>query len=421
MSRRVSHHHYTVGDVLSYVRMVLDGSVAMRSAVRVAEILSALWKLPLGRPQWSTVRLWLMRLGHYKLTRPKEQADDWVWLIDHSVQIGPQKCLLILGIRLRQLPAAGECLRYDDLEPIELLPVETSTKQIVCEQLEGATAKTGVPRAILDDHGADLHGGVDLFRQAHPQTIEIYDVKHKAACLLKRRLKRDPRWAEFSRQVGQTKFQVQQTELAFLVPPSQRSKARYMNLDTLIRWGAGTLRVLDERPESVLTHCSVERLEEKFDWLRAYREALRDWSEFVSVIDTVLDFVREEGLYVGAGGDLKETLQALYLGPAGRRFAEGLQAFVRDESLKARPGERLPGTTEVLESCFGKLKSLEKDHSKSGFTGFVLSLCAVLAPTTAEVVQQALEFSRTKDVWNWCHEKLGLSVQSKRRLVYNPN
>ena len=89
--------------------------------------------------------------------------------------------------------------------------------------------------------------------------------------------------------------------------------------------------------------------------------------------------------------------------------------------MKAHAGELLPGSTEVLESCFGKLKSLEQGHSKSGFTGFVLSLCAVLAPNTADVVRQALEFSRTRDVLNWCHEKLGPSVQSKRKLAYNPN
>ena len=136
MSGRVSHHHYTVRDVLSHVRMVLEGSVAMRAAARVTDILSDVVKLPLGTPQWSTIRLWLMRLGHYKLTRPKERANDWVWLIDHSVQIGPRKCLMILGIRLSRLPAAGECLRYEDLEPIELLPVETSNKQIVREHLK---------------------------------------------------------------------------------------------------------------------------------------------------------------------------------------------------------------------------------------------------------------------------------------------
>ena len=37
----------------------------------------------------------------------------------------------------------------------------------------------------------------------------------------------------------------------------------------------------------------------------------------------------------------------------------------------ARPGEGLPGTTEVLESCFGKLKALEEGQSK----GRLSSLC----------------------------------------------
>ena len=40
--------------------------------------------------------------------RAKAQADDWVWIIDHTVQLGQEKCLLILGVRLRDLPWAGE-------------------------------------------------------------------------------------------------------------------------------------------------------------------------------------------------------------------------------------------------------------------------------------------------------------------------
>ncbi len=34
---------------------------------------------------WYSVRLWAMRLGYYELTRAKEKAEDWVWLIDHSI------------------------------------------------------------------------------------------------------------------------------------------------------------------------------------------------------------------------------------------------------------------------------------------------------------------------------------------------
>ena len=55
-------------------------------------------------PDRSTGRLWLLRLGLAAVLRPKVIAKDWAWLIDHSIQIGPCKCLVILGIRHSELP-----------------------------------------------------------------------------------------------------------------------------------------------------------------------------------------------------------------------------------------------------------------------------------------------------------------------------
>jgi len=46
--------------------------------------------------------------------------------------------------------------------------------------------------------------------------------------------------------VGNVKFALQQTELAFLTPPSQRSKARFMNVDVLVEWGRKTLALVDD-------------------------------------------------------------------------------------------------------------------------------------------------------------------------------
>ena len=68
-----------------------------------------------------------------------------------------------------------------------MVPMESATKESVDECLETAVERTGVPRAIVDDHGADLHGGVKLFQQRHPSRSGrgVYDVKHKAACLLR--------------------------------------------------------------------------------------------------------------------------------------------------------------------------------------------------------------------------------------------
>jgi hypothetical protein len=105
-------------------------------------------------------------------------------------------------------------------------------------------------------------------------------------------------------------------------------------------------------------------------------------------------------------------------GSAGE-LREQLMAFVTDESSKVRQGERLPGTTEVLESCFGKLKAMEDGQSKSGFTGLVLSLEAMVSKWTAQNLAEALEQYRVRDVLHWCQTMLGQSVQSQRRQAYS--
>ena len=86
--------------------------------------------------------------------------------------------------------------------------------------------------------------------------------------------------------------------------------------------------------------------------------------------------------------------------------------------MKVGVGECLPGSTEVLESCFGKLKALEQDQSKSGFTGLVLSLGAMVSKRTAETIAEGLERCRVRDVLDWCKKMLGVSVQSQRKQAY---
>ncbi|HFC91950.1 MAG TPA: hypothetical protein ENJ51_03980 [Leucothrix mucor] len=90
-------------------------------------------------------------------------ANDWCWIVDHTIQLGTTKCLLILGIRLSDLPPEGESLRYEHLEPIDLFPVETSNEEIVWQQLETTALKTDIPRVIVSDYGSDLKSGIEKF------------------------------------------------------------------------------------------------------------------------------------------------------------------------------------------------------------------------------------------------------------------
>jgi hypothetical protein len=385
---------------------------------RLLAIISAACGWGIDIPHWTTGRWWLMRLGHALLTRPLPAADDWAWLVDLSVQIGQEKCLVILGIRLGDLPKPGQCLEHKDLHLVALAPQASWTKEKVNEALNQAVTRTGVPRLIVDDHGSDLHGGVALFQQAHPDTQEIYDIKHKGACLLKGRLHKEARWQAFQHQVGQTRNAVRQTELAFLAPPAPKDKARFMNLQALLAWAEGVLDILRAPAPQVLRWASRERLQEKFAWLRAFEDAVAEWSRWQQVINIAVSHVGRHGLTRTTAKDLYRQFPRPFAHASTALLAHELTRFVVAQAKHVKPGERFPGSTDVLESCFGKLKELEKQQARGGFTHLILSFGALLANTTTEVIQAALQQSRTLDVRRWCQETLGRTLFGKRKLAF---
>jgi len=404
-----------------FVTFVLSSVTSLRGASRAIEIVTALLPIPLPLTpcSWWTGRLWVLRLGYYKLTRPKVVADDWVWIVDHSGQMGPEKCLLILGVRLSSLPSASCCLGHADVEPIDLRPVRHSTGDVVWQQLEAAVQKTGVPREILSDHGSDLRAGIRQFCEAHPQTCAVYDVTHKLALLVKAFLSQTDTWATFCQCAAQMKQQLQQTTLAPLAPPAQKSKARFMNVDRLGRWASRLLEILDDDPaiaeaSSLLTHPNVG----KVSWIDTFRDHVAVWEVVFDVVEATHQCVRHHGFQAMCVQHLEASLEKIVLPPSVRPFRDQVLEFVRMESAKAAPDERLVGSSEVIESVFGKVKRLEGAQSKQGFTGFILSAAAMVAPTTLPVLREAMETVATADVQGWCRKMLGESIQAQRHRLF---
>jgi len=414
------HHAYPVGQIELFLALVCSAAASLRCAGRVIELVVARFGLARPCPSWSTGRLWVLRVGYYKLTRAKVRADDWVWIVDHTVQVGAEKCLVILGVRLCDLPPAGRCLSHAEVEPLALLPVTRSEGEVVYQQLEQATAHTGVPREIISDHGTDVKAGIEKFCDHHPHTSAVYDIKHKTAAVLKRALEQDPAWLAFTQQASRTQSQLRQTQLAALAPPSQKTKARYMNVEELVRWGQASLVLLDKRPHELRRLFDSGQVKQKLGWVTEYRTHLTTWGEMFQIIAAAESWVRQQGLYAGAQRDLKQRLRGLAHTEPARRIQDELLAFVAQEEQKVRPHERLLGSSEVIESVLGTLKRLEQQQARSGFTGLILGLCAMVADTTHELIQTALETVPTKTVWAWCQQTLGRSVQAKRRAALAP-
>jgi len=142
-----------------------------------------------------------------------------------------------------------------------------------------------------------------------------------------------------------------------------------------------------------------------------------EWSEWQAVLDVMVGFVNRHGVYRGAAKALWAELPEL-VHPSSRRLAVASVTFVARQARGARPGERLPGSTEVLESCFGRFKHLEKQQARGGFTSLLLGFGALMAETTVQGIKEALEHSRTQAIVTWCKEHLGRTLFGQRKLAF---
>jgi len=94
-----------------------------------------------------------------------------------------------------------------------------------------------------------------------------------------------------------------------------------------------------------------------------------------------------------------------------------LLEFLQDEARQVAEGERLLGSSEVLESIIGKFKKLAGERGHHGLTGMVLGIGALVGNITVEAAQVALGRVTNRELRNWCQSHLGSTLQSLRRRI----
>ena len=343
-----------------------------------------------------TIRHWLHRLGCYLLQQPVERRDDWVVFIDHTMERGAARCLLVLGMPLGRWQRHGGALTHAEVQVLMVEVVEHSSGAVVHDQLQRLGTRIGVPAQIVSDHGGDLAKGIELFRQEHPGVVDTYDVSHKLACLLKAELEPDRRWQEFLRQAGRARALLQQAKGGLPRPPALRTKARYQNLEGLVAWGESILAL--EHPElaerlGTQRGSSPAEARQWFDqtvgWVRGFAAELASWRGLLAIIETTRGEITKEGLHLASGPALGPLLAAG--DDRGRRFATRVVDFVTEQGARVPSGQRYVGCSDVIESIFGKYKSyLERSPAPSLGTNVVLFPLFVTR-VTAELVGQALK------------------------------
>lgn len=414
--RPIGTHGY--GARMVSLAINLARSVGFRGAERVLQIVFKWFGLDQNTPAWTSIRNWMQRLGIAELERPLEPTDDMVVLVDHSNQIGTEKVFVVLGIRASKLPPPGEAIKHEDVRVLKVEPASEWKKEDVTRALTEVVDEHGPVYAVVSDGAPELQDGAKCLENGGKAPIVLRDFKHYAANVVKSLIGNDERFKEVEAAIGQTRSAIQQTELAHLRPPTKKPKSRFMNLAATLRWAMMIVWLLKHPEAKGRQSVTSERMTDKLGWVASYAEDFAVWQECQEVVSASLTFINQQGLYRGASGDLRSAIGEPLLHATSKEVATRLTAFVAEAEAPLREGERLPMSTEILESSFGLFKQLEGQHSKGGFTSLLASFPALLKPTTPDAVCEAFARVSHKAVKKWVKENLGSTLTSRRQAAY---
>ncbi|MDJ0578272.1 MAG: hypothetical protein QNJ65_24350 [Xenococcaceae cyanobacterium MO_234.B1] len=470
------------------IQLAIQQRIISFSSWRAIEKNFKLWAqfFNLPTPDFTTIRQWFLKLGIFELIKSKEKRTDWIFIIDTIVEQGHKKCLLILGLSYQQwtekLKAKKKTLQHHDLDILAIEIVEKTQGEIIESLIDNLANTVGKPLQIISDHGSDIKKGIELYISRNPGIIYTYDFTHQVALWLKKDLSKNHEFLEFLQQCNVTLSQIKQTKLSFLRPTSQRSKARYHNLDILVNWGLNLVQYWKKQDFSLITtefiidretlfllreeldQTSLRKLAEilgtkassktsfyqvitekfgrelcqkkvliisqaaelgrrkfleKLGWLLDYEKQLQIYAEILEVFAKAKKQLTQQGLHPLSQPDWLELTKEFSDSPWVQKTQQKVAQYLGIEGQKIPQNQAFLATSDIIESIFGKYKIFASSASNSEINEMILTLVLSTTKLTPDKVLQAMETIQVNDVNAWSEEVFGQSMLSKRKLAFS--
>ena len=211
---------------------IISGS-GLKATAKLIKLINKQLKLGLTQiPSPNSIRNWVKKSGYNIYTESilKETQDDYALIIDESMMIGSEKMLLTLGIKANK--EDEKALGYSDVEILDISVKSSwnsSKISTVLSDIESDIGKS--PSYVISDNASTIKKALKLQNYNH-----VRDVGHTIAMLVERQFKKDELYIEFITALSRVRFQEIMKSTSYLLPPKQRSIARFMNFAPYVRW-----------------------------------------------------------------------------------------------------------------------------------------------------------------------------------------
>jgi len=359
-------------------------------------------------------------LGLLEQVKPISQA--WLAIIDHSIDIGTKKALVVLRVSVDALATRGGAIQLQDCECIGLKVCEQVNGESIALDLDTIFTQAGKPLAIISDGDYTLRKGIRLFSKKQAVTIPaIEDIGHVMANALKSQFEKTASYKRFTTVIAQGANCLRQTDMAFLIPPKLRSKGRFQSISTLGKWGSKMLDVFAIKGRAKKGSL-LARLRTALPGFLLLKPFIERFASTTKVVSQVMEVLKNTGLNQTSYKQCHQLVKEL---PQNSKVKKRLQAWLQKhlEFQKQLLGSELPllVSSDIIESLFGNFKHIIERSPQADMNRTTLLIPALCGNLNEISITQALNKVRHNDLNVWEKENIPYTVRKKRQAFFGKN
>lgn len=396
----VKYHRYGLGLITLVLHLLGCSGIGYRKCRELLVTLHFWGILTFQIPSYSTIRYWEQKMGLYYLqTLPSPEVGRWVLIVDESVAIGQERLMLLLGVRLECYDFA-HALGFDDTIVLSL-GVKKSWKHTDISDLIGQLQHKGYRfEYAVADQGNNICKALK-----NNNIVHIKDIDHVLSLLLEKRYKNDTFFKDFCQACTKLRRKGILSTYAHMLPPKQRAKARFANLDALLRWAQKMILVIKHPPKD------QQPFIQHVDWLLAFEELVGQLSQILACFARIKKILKTNGLNQQNILHVEQILDEAQLEES---LACPIKAYCKNMSALL-PGEKnIICSSDIIESFFGKFKT----PGKTSIGEQILRIPNYGSPPTQLQVKQAMESVKIIDLHEWTEKKLKYSSSKERNRMF---
>lgn len=381
----------------------------MRSVIEILQVINETFDGFLGEvPSYNTVGNWIKKYGldTYNLSGESHKGKGYAQVVDESMMIGSEKLLVTLGIPSTH-PGCPLC--HSDVSILDLSISSSWTGERIKTQLHKASQKVGhLPEYVISDNASTMNKAIRLFGICHHR-----DISHSLGMYLERTYKNASDFNAFVKSMADVKIKNSMKKVAYLLPPTQRTIARFINLSNWVKWAH---KISNEY------HTLTTQEKEIFSFIPANASLIDELWEVMRCVEGIESICKHEGLSRASLPQCQLQIRRNLI-PGNtrmRKLADEILGFLKTETEKLPSDEDVRNnSSDIIESIFGTYKARKSTNKLHGVTTSIL-----LIPARSQLMQhkdakrflfkERLERVYLKDINVWAVKNLSPNLVTKR-------